>query len=159
MTNNINLRSREPVAQCLIRRLVVPRVYFDARWPTDGDEPVDLLLIDRDGFGDPHLVYVNESAREALARVPALLVADAPFRWIAFLQGTDDAQVAAELVSQRPLYPLEGAGRIGVIEVVHMRGGDLGANVRTKAERFPVVVHDLAVAFSHSHEAHIQFGE
>jgi hypothetical protein len=159
MRDRLELRAQDPVAQCLIRRLVVPRVFFDAEWPGKTDGRVDVLVIDRDGVGDVHLVQVRRQAADALALLPSLLRAEAPFRWIAFLKGTQDEQAALALASHEVLYPPETAGRIGVIEIVEMAGGDLGANVRIKAERFPVAVHEMATAFSGSHKANIQFGD
>ncbi len=100
-------------------------------------ERVDVLAIDRDGRGDAHIVELRRDAAAALAMVPRLLEARAPFRWIAFLRGTEDEAVTAALASQEILYPPATAGRIGVIEVVEMAGNDLGANVRIKRSVSP----------------------
>jgi hypothetical protein len=158
MRDRLELRAQHPVAQCLIRRLMVPRVYFDADWPGFANSPVDVLVIDRDGTGDPHLVEIKRSAAEALALSPSLLDAHAPYRWIAFLRGTEDAASEAALISQTGLYREQVAGRIGVIEIVKMTGDELGANVRLAAERFPTPAYEMASAYSDSHEAQIQFG-
>jgi hypothetical protein len=90
--------------------------------------------------------------------LPELLGAIAPFRWIAFLRGTEDAAVTLALATQESLYASGTPGRVGVIEIVEITGGDLGANVRIAAERFPVTGHELATKFSASHKAHIEFG-
>jgi hypothetical protein len=158
MRDRFELRAQNPVAQCLIRRLMVPRVYFDAEWPGLHNARVDVLVIDRDGTGDPHLVELKRKAVDALALAPKLLAAQAPYRWIAFLRGTEDAETANALVSQAPLYTEGLAGRIGVIEIVEMAGDELGANVRLAAERFPTPAYKMASAFSSTHEAQIQFG-
>lgn len=157
--DHIELRGKDPVAQCLIRRLTVPRVYFDAEWPRFEQSTVDLLVIDRDGVGDAHLVEIKRTAKAALARVPSLLKASAPFRWVAFLRGTEDEETSLKLTSKEGLYADALPGRVGVIEIVEMTGGDLGANVVVSAERFPDAVYDVATAFSGSHKANIQFGE
>jgi hypothetical protein len=159
MRDRLELRALDPVARCLIRRLMVPRIYFEAQWPADRPVRVDVLAIDSDGVGDAHLVEVRRNASDALARVPFLLDATAPFRWIAFLSGTEDAESARTLASQEVLSDLARPGRIGVIEIVEQPGGDLAASVRITAERFLVTVHEVATAFSASHKAHIQFGE
>jgi hypothetical protein len=159
MRDRLELRALDPVARCLIRRLMVPRIYFEAQWPADRPVHVDVLAIDSDGVGDAHLVEVRRTAANALARVPFLLDASAPFRWVAFLAGTEDVESLRALASQEILSDLARPGRIGVIEVVELPGGDLGANVRITAERFLVAVHEVATAFSSSHKAHIQFGE
>jgi hypothetical protein len=158
MRDRIELRAQNPVAQCLIRQLIVPRVYYEADWPGFAGGRVDVLAIDRDGVGDVHLVEIRRSAADALAQIPRLLSARAPFRWIAFLRGTEDEATVRALSSQEILYPADTAGRVGVIEVIEMAGSDLGANVRVKAERFPTPAYDLAAAFAASHQATIQFG-
>jgi hypothetical protein len=158
MRERLELRALDPVAQCLIRRLTVPRVYFEAEWPGMPGSRVDVLAIDRDGVGDAHLIEIRRRAADALAILPTLFKAHAPFRWIAFVRGTEDEPAARALTSQEPLYAEGSAGRIGVIEIVEMSSGDLGANVRLTAERFPDAVYDLATAFSGSHKANIQFG-
>jgi hypothetical protein len=156
--DRLELRAQNPVALCLIRQLMVPRVYYEADWPGMSGDRVDVLAIDRDGVGDAHLVEIRRKAADALAYVPRLLLARAPFRWIAFLQGTEDEATRLSLVSQEILYPPDTAGRIGVIEIVEVAGNDLGANVRVKAERFPTPTYDQAAAFIASHQATHQFG-
>lgn len=157
MADRIELRAQNAIAQCLIRRLVVPRIYFVAEWPGMPGVRADVLALDRDGRGDAHLVAIKRNAADALAMVPHLLAARAPFRWIAFLQGTEDAAATAALVSQEILYPADIPGRVGVIEIVEMAGHDLGANVRIKAERFPTPTYEWAAEFAASHEASIQY--
>lgn len=157
MPEHLELRAREPVARCLIRQLIVPRVYYEADWPGMTDGRVDVLAIDRDGMGDTHLVQIRKGAAAALDLVPGLLRARAPFRWIAFLRGSEDEVSAPALVSQEILYAPDTAGRVGVIEIVQMAGNDLGANVRIKAERFPTPTYDIAAQFAASHEAQHQY--
>jgi hypothetical protein len=159
MRDRLELRALDPVARCLIRRLIVPRIYFEADWPADEPVHVDVLAIDRDGVGDAHLVEVRRNAADALARARLLLDASAPFRWVAFLAGTEDAESARALASHEPLCNPARPGRVGVIELAEMPGGDLEAKVRVTAERFFVTVHEVATAFSASHKAHIQFGD
>ena len=48
-------RGREAVADCLIRDLMVPNIYFDANWP-NAQLQADVLAIDRAGTGDVHVV-------------------------------------------------------------------------------------------------------
>lgn len=159
MRNRLEIRAREGVARCLLRRLMVPRVYFEVEWPEAGKDRYDVLVIDRDGMGDPHLVEIREKASDALALAPRLLEAQAPYRWLAFLRGTEDEATLSALLSQEPLFPKETAGRIGILEIVPAAGDTLGANVRLAAERFPTPAYDLASAFSRSHIAQIQFGQ
>jgi hypothetical protein len=157
MRDHLELRAKEPVARCLIRRLVVPRVYFDAAWPKDDSPHYDVLALDRDGNGDAHVVQIRKLAADALAESPTLLGVGAPFRWVAFVHGTVDEKVALALVSKEPLYAKGSAGRVGVIEIVETAGGDLAANVIVTPERFPGSFYDLSTAFSGSHKADIQY--
>ena len=82
----------------------------------------------------------------------------APSGRVAFLRGTEDADTERALLFEDVLFARDTAGRVGVIEVVKMEGGALGANVRIPAERFPGAFYDVATAFSGSHKADIQFG-
>jgi hypothetical protein len=157
MRERIELRAMDAVAQCLVRRLTVPRVYFEAEWPL-ADSLVDVLAIDRDGVGDTHVVEIKRSATEAMREAARLLTKiQAPFRWIAFVRGTEDDETARAIVSEAGLIDPKRPGRVGIIEIVE-RGSDLGATVRLPAERFADAVYDVATAFSESHKANIQFG-
>ena len=157
MRSQYELRSREAVARCLIRRLVVPRIYFGVSWPTEDAAECDVVAIDRDGHGDAHLAQVRERATEALDEADALLDASAPFRWIAFRRGTEDDASRLALTSNERLYRSGSAGRVGVIEIVDMSVSALGANIIVAAERFPGAFYDLATSFSGSHSADIQY--
>jgi len=44
MRDQLELRALDPVGRCLIRRLMVPRIYYDADWPAlaDGKAPPSL---------------------------------------------------------------------------------------------------------------------
>jgi hypothetical protein len=136
---------------------MVPRIYFDAEWPGLRSGRADVLVIDRDGTGDPHVIEIKRSAPEALALTKQLLDTDSPYRWIAFERGTEDPASASALISQALLFREDSAGRIGVIEIVQMEGDSLGANVRIAAERFPNPAYDMARKFVETHEAQIQF--
>jgi hypothetical protein len=140
-----------------MRRLVVPRVYFDAAWPRDDSSRYDVVAIDRDGNGDAHIIQIRRVAAEALEQAPALLSVGAPFLWVAFLHGTEDEKAALALVSKESLYVNGSAGRVGVLEVVEMAGGDLGASVVVTAERRAGSFYDLSTMFSGSHKADIQY--
>lgn len=157
--DRFELRAYDAVAQCLIRRLTVPRIYFDAEWPGLADKTVDVLVIDRDGVGDVHIVEVKRHASDAFRKAPELLRASAPFRWLAFEGKAEIAHNPEALKDEEQLYSPTTSGRIGVIEIVENSAGDLGATVKLAAERFPDRTYDIARAFSDSHKAHIQFGD
>src|SRR5690606_13388316 len=111
MPNQYELRSREPVARTLIRRLVVPRIYFGASWPEDDSPKYDIVAIDRDGQGDAHIVQVRESAVDAFAEVEHLLSTQAPYRWIAFRRESVDEESARKLFFHQS--SLQSAGSAG----------------------------------------------
>lgn len=159
MPDRIESRAVNPIATCLLRQLVVPRIYFDADWPGMPGMRADVLAIDRDGRGDAHVVEIRKNAADALGMVPGLLAARSPFRWIAFLRGTEDDAATRALSEQETLYAHDSRGRVGVVEFFEMAGHDLGASVRIKAERFPTPTYELAAAFAASHEAALRFPE
>jgi hypothetical protein len=138
--------------------LTVPRIYFEAEWPLAAS-PVDVLAIDRDGVGDAHVVEIRQTAADALRETERLLTTSAPFRWIAFPRGSEDEASLLAILSERGLFIAGSPGRVGIIEIAQIASGDLGANVRLAAERFPDAVYEVATRFSGSHKAHIQFGD
>lgn len=128
----LELRALEPVAQCLIRRLLVPKVYFEVR-TSDGTR-VDVLLVNRAGTSDIHVVEVRSFMDQGLEALSHLFDVPAHFRWLAVPLSDEERQ--SVFLQREQFYPPSGAGRIGLIEVVRMAGDDLGANVIFKAERF-----------------------
>lgn len=134
-------RCLEPVSSALIRHLIVPQIYFTE--PVVMDFKLDLLALDRAGTGASHGVRIYDSLATALKQgIEDMLKSPTHYRWIAY-QGSGilpaDAELEAELNLQQILFPAEGMGRLGVIEVIGMQNKDLGANIRIKAERFKVV--------------------
>ena len=51
-------RCYEPIAKCLIRALIVPKIYFERIWPLSGFSPIDIIAVDRAGTGYIHVVEV-----------------------------------------------------------------------------------------------------
>ncbi|MCX6844622.1 MAG: hypothetical protein NTX53_20355 [candidate division WOR-3 bacterium] len=160
-------RCLEPVARCLMRTLLVPNVYFSRVWPPrEGADVtcVDVVAIDRAGTGDVHVVEIKMSLADALADgVHVIMGVPAHYRWVAYQgEGLRPVGMSAmlSLQSEKPLLPKKGMGRIGVIEVVRMAGGDLGANIRLKAERFqPGDIDALVQEFQRREKPDIEFKE
>jgi hypothetical protein len=50
-------RGKNAVAQLFSKKLIVPKIYFDARWPNRMTH-VDVLAVDRSGAGDVHVVEI-----------------------------------------------------------------------------------------------------
>jgi len=161
-------RCLEPIAHCLIRTLVVPKIYFNRNWPPfRGFErrpqtSIDVLAIDRAGTGDVHAVELKFTLREALTKgVKAVSQVPAHYLWVAY-QGSglnlEDGGAELMLLSETPLLPSSGMGRIGVIEVVSMVDLNLGAKIRLRAERFktPDLERNIA-SFVRREKADIEF--
>lgn len=159
MPDQVERSAPNAVASCLIRTLIVPRIYLRARWPGDAEAEYDILAIDRDGQGEAHVVEIKRAAKEALARIPALLdpAVKAPFRWVAYLRGTEDAEASLALISKESLHAKDSPGRVGVIQFFPMAGADTGANIVVKADRFPGGFYELSRAFSATHHADQQY--
>lgn len=157
-------RCYEPIASCLTRMLIVPKIYFERNWPGEGDSRIDIIAVDRAGTGDIHVVEVKPSLNVALTKgVEFLRNIPAHYRWVVYqgegLRPSDD-EAELNLSSEEFLYPEEGMGRIGVIEVVKIYGNDLGARIRVKAERFkPEHIWHLIEEFVKREEADIEFKE
>ena len=156
-------RCYEPIAHCLIRALMVPNIYFKRIWPPLDKLRIDIIAIDRAGTGDIHVVEICKTLNEALTKgVNAIRDVPAHYRWVAY-QGTgllhNDAESELKLLSEKPLLPKSGMGRIGVIEVIRMAGNNLGANVKVKAERFKVEdnLSTLIEKFVDNEKADIEF--
>ena len=156
LENRLGQRAKDPVSRALIRHLVVPWIYFEAPWPSS-EARVDVLAIDRAGTGDVHVVEIRQRAADALRAIAQVMRIPAQFRWVAFFAGSITPAVTLKLLNRECLYPADGPGRVGVIEVVRMQGDDLGANIKVTAERFPGSYRPQADAFVAAHEADICF--
>jgi len=147
-------RALESVARVLMRHLLVPRIYFGAHWPAEGSEERDVVAVDRSGTGDVHVVEVKASWRRALAQanLNRLIQVPANFLWIAFPKPSHYVSYDDESV-----YVSDGAGRIGVIEVVQMQDETLGANIVLQAERFHVRLDEQVRRFVERTKSDISF--
>ena len=166
-------RCFEPVAKCLMRMLMVPKIYFEKPFPLIPlihmkhkmhRGKVDIVIIDRAGTGDVHVVEIKSNLSAALSEgVNYIKTIPAHYKWVAY-QGAGlmpvDHEAELELMSELPLLPESGMGRIGVIEVVRMTDLNLGARVRLQAERFKIEKPDfenVVAAFVKRSKADIEF--
>ena len=152
--DRLELRALEPVAQCLIRKLLVPDVYFEFRMP-NGDK-ADVLLVNRAGTSDLHVVEMRSSLEQGLKALDTLANMPAHYRWLAV--PLTDAERTVLMSDRTPFYPPSGAGRTGLIEVVRMNGDDLGADVVWKAERFHGQYRDGLQEAFRSRRPDLEFG-
>lgn len=146
-------RALDPVARALLRRLLVPKVYFRAPWP-DASSTADLVAVDRAGTGDVHVVEIKGSARSALSArtVNRLIQVPAHYLWLAFPRPRHPYNYA-----DAALYLADGPGRIGVVEIVPMPGDTLGANIVLPAERFHEHLEDETLRFVRQTKPDISF--
>lgn len=127
-------RAKGAVAQFLARQLIVPKVFFDARWP-DRRGAVDVMAVDRSGSGEVHVVEVTVGT-SALApanlgkAIATLIRIPAHFKYLA-LFGNQKYRPA-----QHVLYAPDGMGRVGVILVKEDGSGNLLCEFYVRPERF-----------------------
>jgi hypothetical protein len=152
------LRASEAVAECLVRQLMVPCVYFEAPWPTE-DSHVDVLAVDRAGSGDVHVVEVKRSLKDLRSAARQVMHCPAQFRWLTVSADIWGKTVIASSSGKAPslLYPPDGMGRIGVIRVVKTPKDGLRAEVLFKAERFKGNLYAQADKFVAGHRPDIDF--
>ena len=152
MSAELEARMKEPVAQAMIRHLMVPWVYFDRDWSHLGSR-YELVVVDRAGTGDIHLVALKSSFRSALspATVDHLLSSPGHFYWLAFPRPSEETDYA-----ELPLI-LDGGGRIGLIEVVETHGRTFGANIIFPAERVHTRIGQEIDEFTRREEPDIRF--
>jgi hypothetical protein len=126
-------RAKNAVAAFLFRQLIVPKVFFDARWPGRGTA-VDVLALDRSGTGDIHVAEVKAvSGSQAISRtVAALKKIPAHFKYLALFDNEDYRP------DEQLLYSADGLGRIGILRVTEDDRGNLSADFRIRPERFRV---------------------
>lgn len=171
-------RCFEPVAKCLMRMLMVPKIYFEKPFPLIPlvhmkhmhmkhkmhKGKADIVIVDRAGTGDVHVVEIESTLQVALNKgVSYIQAIPAQYKWVAY-QGAglmpEDHVAEQELLSERLLLPESGMGRIGVIEVVRMADNNLGANIKLKAERFRIEKADFdktVMGFVKREKADIEF--
>lgn len=156
-TQRLHARAIEPVSECLIHRLIVPDVYWEADWPAPG-RGVDLLIIDHAGAGAVHVVEIKRRVSDALHAIPQVMSIPAHYRWVAFFANTLDAKTERILIGRKPLFPSKGPGCVGVIVVRRNKDGTLEASIKIPAERFPGSYAAEVDAFKAGHKPTISFG-
>lgn len=122
-------RAKNAVAKYLFGDLIVPKIFFDARWPSRKGQ-VDVLAVDRAGAGEIHIVKVMvgsgglEEASHFLMGIPA------HFKYLALFSNGNYRP------SDKVLYAPDGMGRIGLIQVREDGLDNLSAEYLLRPERF-----------------------
>jgi hypothetical protein len=122
-------RVKNAVARFLFGALIVPKIFFDARWPSKKGE-VDVLAVDRAGAGEIHIAGIKVGSGSFSEEIRGITTIPAHFKYLALFDNgsyvpTDDV-----------LYAPDGMGRIGVIQVRENRSNDLNADFLIRPERF-----------------------
>ena len=150
-------RLKNAVARLLDKRLIVPRVFIETRWPTS-NRRVDVLAIDRAGAGDIHCVEIKKNIESAYPMFPAFKTMPAHYKYVAFFYDGNLSKLMSR-IDKVALYADDGIGRIGII-VASDQGVDksLTATVLIEPERFRVDkrFYRLIDRFMESHTADLE---
>lgn len=122
-------RVQNAVANFLFGTLIVPKIFFNARWPSRKRE-VDVLAVDRAGAGEIHVVEVKVGSANLAQSVGSLMEIPAHFKYLALFGS------GAYRPTERALYAPDGMGRIGIIQVHKTQQGDLAVGLSVRPERF-----------------------
>jgi hypothetical protein len=122
-------RAINAVAKLFEKRLIVPKIYFQAPWP-DQNNRVDLLAVDRAGIGDIHAVEVKVGTGGWEYSIAQVLNTPAHYRYIALYEAQNYRP------QENVLYASDGFGRLGVIIFDETPGRELRADMWLSPERF-----------------------
>jgi hypothetical protein len=123
-------RGKNAVARLLSQRLIVPKIYFDARWPTRTMH-VDVLAVDRSGAGEVHIVEVLANGNTLQAALRNMMNTPAHYKYLACF--------GSALEPDKRLYAPDGLGRVGIISLLRRNPGDtLEGEVLVEPEQFRV---------------------
>ncbi len=122
-------RVKNAVAQFLFGALIVPKIFFDARWPAR-KHVIDILAVDRSGAGEIHIVKANVGSGNPEEALRLLMEIPAHFKYLAFFGN------GAFVPSDSRLYASDGMGRIGIIQVWEDSSANLSAHYLVRPERF-----------------------
>lgn len=136
-------RAANAVAELLMRKLFVPKIYLKP-----SNFSIDVLAVDRAGSGDIHGVRIDDS----LTAPPAPLGSVGKTLYEIVLNhslaltktsGFHFKYIAVrppfvDLLSERNLFAENGIGRVGVIEIIERASAPPEARIAVQPERFRV---------------------
>lgn len=129
-------RGKNAAAEFLARKLIVPKIFFDAAWPS-GTARVDVLAVDRAGAGDIYLALVafaNDLSLGILhGTIEQLKAEPGHYKYLALIAGRGNYQPTED-----SLYSADGLGRVGLLRVEEMPDSRLVAREVLAPERFRV---------------------
>ena len=122
-------RAKNAVARFLFGALIVPKIFFDAHWPSRKNR-VDVMAVDRAGAGEIHIAEVKIGSSDLAGAVRRIAGIPAHFKYLVlFGNGSYHPSVSS-------LYAPDGMGRVGVIRVQENRADELHAEFIVRPERF-----------------------
>jgi hypothetical protein len=135
-------RGKNAVAQLLSRKLIVPKIFFEAQWP-NREERVDVLAVDRSGAGDVHVVEIKTiNNHRVAATLRDLMRIPAQYKYLAYFDlngGRGQPLFVPDSEPDKCLYAPDGLGRIGTIRLHQGEPGEaLIAEIEVEPERFRV---------------------
>ena len=122
-------RVKNAVAHFLFGALIVPKIFFDAHWPSR-KKGVDVLAVDRAGAGEIHIVEVKLGSSDLAGAVKSMADIPAHFKYLALFGNGN------YYPSEASLYAPDGMGRVGLIQVRETRDDELRAAFEVRPERF-----------------------
>jgi hypothetical protein len=103
-------RLKNAAAEFLQRRLIVPKIFLDAAWPSY--RRIDVLAVDRAGAGDIHVAEAKTSFKTVYDAVLDLMSIPAHYRYVATFEDN-----ALQRIDESRLYAHDGIGRVGIIAI------------------------------------------
>ena len=165
MSEQVNLgRAKNALLPFFEHRLYIPKMYIDATW---NGEHVDLLVIDRDGSGEVHVVlmfprkYFLDGRLDIQAQEQTvdtlktkLFSIPANYKYIAGVDVESDHFIAMFLLNGLDyLFSPDGMGRISLLHIDASSEDDPKVDVRLRPERFRAKIAQLADTYVQQHSA------
>ena len=160
-------RAKNAVLAHFESQLSIPKIYIDAEW--DGRR-VDVLAINRDGVGDVHVVLsflrpylFDDAAVNVLGQaeiieelIERFSTIPAQYKYIAAIEPTkiqnaNPFGLPPSLMDR--FFADDGIGRIGLMLVDALPGGEPVVKLEIKPERFRAKIAKLADEYVQQHEA------
>ena len=142
---------KDAVASWLARKLIVPKVFFNAPWPSRRTQ-VDVLAVDRAGAGDIWAAEVTIGVAAARDAIAQLMQLPAHYKYVAI------AKPGPYQPEPQTLYSPSGMGRVGILLVEENPDNRIVVLESVPAERFrvePAAIKQID-RFTDSHHADIE---
>jgi hypothetical protein len=142
---------KDAVASWFARKLIVPKVFFNAAWPSRRAQ-VDVLAVDRAGAGDIWVAEVTFGVAAAKDAISQLMQLPAHYKYVAI------AKSGPYQLEPQTLYSPSGMGRVGILLVEENPDNRIIVMESVPAERFrvePAAIKQID-RFTASHHADIE---